>query len=297
MKHQAFLCLFLLLAGCARQSAVLDPPALIERGWNNYRLGEFSLAVRDFESALSALPGGDERRPMALYGLATVWSLRTPLTEQDKEKAASLYDEVLASAPRSDLAAWSTLALARIRHLVPVGEDPDYDEIRLAYRQVVERFPGHLAADEAFIYLQSTYAATLEQEPSRKAAADLEAFVKDREESGFLSAAYSLLAVCYETLDRPEDRLEAELKALETMEIDPSNPKQENSWNYWKIATIAEFEVGAFDTARTFYRRLIDEYPKDVRRYGAEQALARMDEVEKPSGGVRPQNQISVSDI
>ncbi len=66
------------------------------------------------------------------------------------------------------------------------------------------------------------------------------------------------------------------MRSFETAELDPTNPRQENSYAYWSIATIAEFEVGDFETAREFYRRLMDEYPRDPRRFGAEQALERM---------------------
>ena len=46
-------------------------------------------------------------------------------------------------------------------------------------------------------------------------------------------------------------------------------------------STVAEFEAGDFEAARTFYRRLIDEYPTDIRKYAAQQALRRMDETER----------------
>ena len=94
------------------------------------------------------------------------------------------------------------------------------------------------------------------------------------------------MAVSYQTLNMPEERLRAEEQSLETTEVDPTNPFTEFAWQYWNLATIAEFEVGDFDTARKYYRKLIEEYPTDIRLYGAKQALKRMDEVEaKIRGG------------
>ena len=254
-----------------------DPLAF---GWDLYRFGEFDAAVETFRGALETPAPGDPRRADALFGLATTWNLRTPMVDQDKARAAELYKQTIAADPGSDLAAWSLLALARMQHLVPVGEEPDYDAVRAAYRRVIEAFPEHLAGHEAFIYLQATRVQTLEAEPTRQAAEALERFIAEHPDSGFVSGAWQLLAACYETLGNPERQLEAEIRALETMEADPANPKHENSGRYWRIATIAEFEAGNFELARRYYRRLIEEYPQDIRVYASEQALERMRGVE-----------------
>ena len=50
---------------------------------------------------------------------------------------------------------------------------------------------------------------------------------------------------------------------------------------YWQVATTAEFLAGRLDVARTYYQKLIDEYPLDYRKFGARQALARMDRLEQ----------------
>jgi len=72
----------------------------------------------------------------------------------------------------------------------------------------------------------------------------------------------------------------AVIEALERKEIDPTNPYSDNAWPYWDIATVAEFEVGDFETARKYYQMLIDGYPTDTRKYPAKQALKRMDKLE-----------------
>jgi tetratricopeptide (TPR) repeat protein len=277
----AGLCLSsILAAGCARHRAETTPAETVANAWRAFRLGEFDTAQRQFETAIATAPEADPLHPAALYGLATTCALRTPVGAQDRDRSRAAYRRVPDLAPESDLAAWSLLGLARMRHLVPVGEEPDTPAVRAAYREVIDRFPNHPAADEAFVYLQSTLVATLDPADARRAAEALEAFTAAHPDSGFVSAAYGLLASCRETLKEPEARLNAEVRSLETQESDPSNPKQDNSWPYWKIAVIAEFEVGDFATARRFYRRLVEEYPHDTRRYGAEQALRRMDALE-----------------
>jgi tetratricopeptide (TPR) repeat protein len=270
----------ILFSGCARREKGTDPAAAIREGWDFYRLGEFNSAILSFEKAVQAAPETDPLHATALYGLATTWSLRQPQPDQNKPLAARDFEKVIALAPKSDLAAWSLLALARMKHLVPVGEDPDYEQVRAAYQAVMDRFPDHLASHEAFIFLQSTYVASMTPANLRLSETNLLSFIEQHPSSGFLNEAYALLCVCYENLGLPEKWLWAEVRAFETAEIDPSNPQQENSWSYWRIASVAEFEAGDFDTAREFYGRLIKEYPEDIRVYAAKQALKRMDGVE-----------------
>lgn len=265
-----------LLSACAKKQAAENPKILIAKGWNNFTLYEFDQAVAKFTAAADA-PEIDDRL-FALYGLATTWNLRRP--GEDPKKAVELYNRIIHEAPEHDLAAWSLLALARMKHLVPVGEDPDYGEVRKAYQEVIRRFPNHLAGKEAFIYLNSVLVSSLTREDAKKAAADLEEYVKVPSNT-FAGPAYSLLAVAYTTLGIPEKRLESEILSLKNTEVDPTNPFTEFSWQYWNIAAIAEFDVGDFDTARVYYNKLIDEYPTDIRVYSAKQALKRMDGLEE----------------
>ncbi|MBU0677199.1 MAG: tetratricopeptide repeat protein [Verrucomicrobia bacterium] len=277
---QAFLSLVLavIFSGCAAEKAGGDAADLITSGWHSYQLGEFKMAAADFQSARDMSDPGSDDWTRATYALATTWSLRRP--GEDEALAERLFNELLEEAPDHDLAAWSGLALARMKHLVPVGQDPDYDEVRARYRKVIDRYAGHLAADEAFLYLQSTYVAQMDKENAKKALVALKDFLKRRPDSGLVSACYSLVGTCYELLDEPVRRLEAELKAFETAEVDPTNPYQDNAWNYWYLAVIAEFDAGDFASARKYYRLLIEEYPTDIRVYSATQAIKRMDEIE-----------------
>lgn len=254
-----------------------DAPALIADGWTAYRLSEFQNAVLAFESARASAETGSDDWAMATYGLATTWDLRRP--GEDPKQASQLYQEILAAAPDSPMIPWTELALARQMHLVPVGQEPDYAAVNKAYQHILDQFPDHLAAKEAFLYLQSIQLAKLESKSTRAAVAKLEEFVA-REKKEFLSPAWSLLAVGYTTLGDQEKRLLAEKNSFEATEVDPSDPFIEFAWAYWNLGTIAEFEVGDFALARQYYQLLIDKYPKDIRVYGCKQALSRMDALE-----------------
>ena len=262
--------------GAAAQGTAAEA---LSAGWMNYRLSEFERALRHFEAALQAAPAGSEQRLQALYGLGTTWNLRRP--GEDRKKAEACFREIMDAAPAGDVGAWTALALARMKHVVPVDEgEPDIGEVRRAYTEVMRRYPGHLAAKEAFIYCMATFIASLEEPQTRYAIANLRRFVSQPGAREFVQPAWSLLAVGYTTLKEPERRLEAEIRSLESTEIDPANPFNEFAWAYWNIATIAEFEVGDFATARAYYQRLLREYPNDIKVFGVKQALRRMDAVE-----------------
>lgn len=270
--------LLLLAAACTERQKPSDPHEQVTAGWRAYRLADFTRAVTLFDDAAARTPEKSDTHLQALYGLATSWNLRRP--DADPVKAAALFQKVVDQAPSHDLAAWSLLALARIKHLVPVGDEPDYVAVRKAYQECISRFPEHLAGEEAFLYLQSTLVATLSEDDARTGAAALEKFISNRPTSVFISPACSLLAQCYAALHQPDKRLAAMIKAVDTEERDPLNPVQDKALGFWTIGTIAEFEAGDFDAARHYYRRLIAEYPNDIRCYGAKVALKRMDEME-----------------
>jgi tetratricopeptide (TPR) repeat protein len=266
------------LAGCGKPEAKGgDAAALIGEGWTAYRLSEFQNALLAFESAIQKAARGSDEWAMATYGLATTWNLRRP--GEDPVRATELYKEILAAAPDSPMIPWTELSLARQQHLVPVGQEPDYAAVDKAYQHIIDTFPGHLAAKEAFLYQQSIQLAKLDPTSSREVEKQLLEFIGNGKPE-FASPAWSLLTVTYVTLKEQEKRLEAELKSLELTEVDPSDPFLEFGGRYWNIATIAEFEVGDFDLARKYYNLLLEKYPTDIHVHGCKQALKRMDALE-----------------
>ena len=280
------------VAGCARSGPAAGGSDPLDQAWTHYTLGEFEQAVRAFEEVRDDPAAGPDRKRAALFGLATTWNLRLPVSDQDKALAAGLYRRVVDEDPAGELAPWGRLALARLKHLVPVGEEPDYPALRAAYQEVIDRHSGHLAAQEAFLYQQSILAASLDPQEAEQCLRALRGFLDKNPASPFRSAIWSLITVCCATLDLPEERLQAEISALETEEVDPTNPFQERAGHYWSIATVAEFEAGDLDTARRYYRRLLEEYPTDQKVYTVKQALERMDKLEArlraeaaPAGG------------
>jgi tetratricopeptide (TPR) repeat protein len=279
-RHAIVLAAMFGLTACQKEElhVRLAPADALAAGWDDYRLSEFDRATASFEQAIAGSETNSEIQLQARYALATVWNLRRP--GEDRAKAEAIYRGILDAKPSLDLTAWTSLARSRMKHLVPVGEEPNIGEVRRAYQDIMDRFPGHLAAKEAFIYKMSTFVATLEPQQTRYAIASLSRYVSQPGQKAFLQPAWSLMSVGYTTLKMPEQRMAAEIRALQTMEIDPSNPFNEFGWAYWNIAAIAEFDVGDFSTARYYYRKMLAEYPHDVKVFGAKQELARMDALE-----------------
>jgi tetratricopeptide (TPR) repeat protein len=260
--------------GCREAATDKSAEQILERAWYCYQIGEYGAAINEFETGLQLSEPGSENYLQTLYGLGMVWQLRRP--QENREKASEYYHRILQLAPRHDLAAWSLLALARIQHLVPMGENPNYGEVRQAYHRVYEQFPDHMAGQEAYIYYYSTLAASLQEDDARTAIAALDKFISTHPDGAFISAAWSLKSVCYNTLRMPREKMDAEIMSFRTMEVDPDHPNQDQASRYWQLATIAEFDVGDFSTARHYYQRLIDEYPTDIRVYACESAIERM---------------------
>lgn len=267
--------LLALTVGCRQDGGVVeDPEAHIAAGWVEFRMGEYKRAAQMFGEVALGTDVDETSRLRALYGLGcTHWQ---KLPTADKPQARRIFTEIQELAPTSEYAAWSELALIRMDHIVPVGEKPDYPAIRQRYQALYERFPESMPGHEGFIYLAGTHIASLERGDLETAVTLLDQFIARHPDSPFISSGWFLRSRAAEFLARPEEMLEAKIRSLETVELDPSNPRMENSGRYWLIATTAEFEAGDFAVARDYYQRLIDEYPQDRRRFAAFQALDRL---------------------
>lgn len=270
----AFLLALLQSPAWSKDPPAADPAALVAQGWDEFRLNETRRAETLFAKAAAAAPKNSEVQLMALYGWGASLAFRSP--DPEEAKGIEKYNEVIALSPQGDMAAWSLLALARLEHAVPVDHEPNYEKVRAAYDRLIAAFPDHPASEEAFLYKQATYAASLKAEGAQKALDAIQDFIKAKPGSKWLGPAWGLAAECYAILGDPEKRLAAEIQALEHKELDVNDPRADNSGAYWKIASLAEFQAGDFDTARKYYRKLFEEYPTDQKAFVAQMALDRL---------------------
>lgn len=256
--------------GPGRDAAV--PDNTLARAWHFYRLQESDLALQAFEQAAKGADAAE-----ALYGLGLSLAWRAP--DNAPEAAKKVLAEALATEPGSPWAPWCRLELARIEHIIPPGGRPDFERVRAAYQEVIDGFPGHPAAHEALIHQQATLLLEGDAEEAQAMIARLTRFLAAYPDSPWATRANELYALACRPLERWEDRLDAYIRALETMEWDP-DVVMNFALPYWMIAVMAEFEVGDFETARMYYQKIIDEYPRDQKTYSAVLALERMDAFE-----------------
>lgn len=271
-------CLCFCFVGCDEPAANITPDTLVHAAWDDYRLGDFAAARKEFQAAMERAPRESATRLAALYGLATTWNLRRP--NENVARAGRLYRQVIEISPTNELAVWSWLALARMKSLPVDGESCDLRQQVEAYQQVIDRFPFHQAGEEAFLFQQAARLEQPDKARARAVLAALEGFVRTHPKSPWRNTAYALQGHCCTILGLGDKRLEAAFQAWRAVEIDPANPIQDLSWTYWQLATIAEFDAGDFATAREYYRKLIADYPTEQRVFLAKQELQRMDDLE-----------------
>lgn len=272
------------LAGCGKRGSLTESfEDAFDKGWGAYRLSEFDRAQRFFEDALTQAEASDslEARVKANYSLGDLWNLRRP--NQDPRKAEGFYKKVVELDPRSEWAAWASLALARQMQLEAVTELPDLVKLKARYDDVINRYPNHQVADESVIYLQSARLVRASDESITDATRDLEAFVRERTNSLYLANAYSLLANAYHHQGRGRDYIETLVKSVELSRALTQNanlPASDQAATFYKIGLAAQLDAGDFALAREYFNLLIMEYPRDQRVFVAEQQLAAMNAYE-----------------
>jgi tetratricopeptide (TPR) repeat protein len=191
------------------------------------------------------------------------------------------------------LTPWLALARVRLDHVPPRSDVTlDAGKLKGDYRAVIERHPGTPAADEAMLYRASLLAQSTDAAELTAALDEVRAYIAGKSDLRYVSPLHGLRAAMFQSLKRYPEQLEASILQLQTREIDPSNPNQNFAWDYFSIGVLAQFDVGDFATARTYYNKLIAEYPNEQRVFLARKLMDDMDRIEQtlrnPERGARP---------
>jgi tetratricopeptide (TPR) repeat protein len=268
----------LLFQACGSRGTISAPDREIREGWKQYRLSEFNSALRIFQSVRESQPPGSDYYLQALYGEASCWNHRRD--GRDIGKALTGYRAVVQQAPQHSLAAWCALDIVRTRHLASADEAIDYQELIRDYADVYRSYPNTPAGEEAFLYESSLSLPKANSDQARVILEKVTLFLSTHPKTPFLSQFYGIIAECYRKMDDQDRRIDYMIKALGAREVDPSSPIDDRSTAYWNIAYAAEFDAGNFALAREYYRRLMNEYPQDIRIFGVRKALERMEAIE-----------------
>jgi tetratricopeptide (TPR) repeat protein len=291
-RFAAWVCITLLaggLAACHRAADDLPARAWLEKGWGHFRLEEFDEAQRAFETALekeagpdASLRAADETlRLNALYGLGLVASVGHH--GEQAIIAQKRFEEVVAGdhSDKKEMAAWATLAMVRDQAL-PVTADAavDEDAVTAGYTRVMEDYPATPAAGEAFLYRTALRVQRFKEQDARQAITEIDAYLQAHQDTHLKSALLALESTACQTLKDYKGALRTAIASLDSKEQDPANPAQNNILEYYRIAMMAQFDVGDFATARAYYNRFLKEYPRDQRAYTVRLLLKHLDETE-----------------
>ncbi len=247
-----------------------------------------SFRFQDFSAARVAFSGGT--RPLDAYGLAMLESIGTG---KDFEASRAKLRKLIGDAPTDPLAAWAALGLVRLDHVPPRSDAAiDPEKLKADYFKVIADYPATAAADEAMLFRGSLLAQGKTPADLQRALAEIDAYMQARPGNGYMSAMHSLRASIFQGLKMPREQLDAAIAAVKTKQLDPTNPMFNNAWDYFSIGVLAQFDAGDFATARTYYQKMIDEYPNEQRVFLARQLMHEMDELEarlrsKQAGGAR----------
>jgi tetratricopeptide (TPR) repeat protein len=269
------------IGGCG-PSAELTPQQKLERGWEAMRAANVSTARLMFEDALVTSKPDPATHAYALYSMAAALAL--PQVSPDVDRAVKLLDEAIQIDPADNTKPWAMLMKARLPDLRDVGVD-DLEKLvepkaRPLYREVIEKYPDHLAGDEATAYLITSLVVERDTASLEEAVKLANRLTSRRPDSPWASYVMQMKSSALRVLGRYEERLQVEQDALALAEKNNKVGTTQFIGMYWNIGIIAEFEVGDFEIARKFYNRIITEYPTEQRVFSAKYALKRLDRVE-----------------
>jgi len=269
-----------LLAGCLPASKSRDSHSdadVLAESWVYFRNGEYNKAAAGFDEVMGRTKQGEPEHLQAIYGLACTWSLRRP--GEDTARAAGLYQRILDEAPDDPLASWCALALVRQKITADITGKLSHAEVMELYDGIVRRYPGQPAALEALVCRETARLRMPAPEGGpAKVVPILTEFVQDPKNSAWASVGHLILASAYRALNQPRSEMNALIQSMETWDKDPRSPKKDDrTRNYWQIAVLADFQVKDAETAKKYYRKIIEESPQDKRIYYARIALERLE--------------------
>jgi tetratricopeptide (TPR) repeat protein len=276
---RVMLCLFiaiLLISGCGHEEEIsANPDTAIRSGWLYVSVSEFDRAETIFSKVIAGSTRGSRDELLARFGLANAYQHRKPLPKF--KEAEEVYASLIKDDKEDEIGAWSALAIARMAHLqlYEVGKalptKSDFAPVQNKYKEVVEKFTGSPAVDEAVVFLASCYVEQLRPEAARNAVGFLEPWISAHPASSHLSPAYFQLAAAHEILNDRKAQLQALIKADESrMDRNPDGGR------YFKVASVAE-RAGEIEIARKYYQKILKEFPTDFRGYWCKRGLKRLE--------------------
>ncbi|MEM9883103.1 MAG: hypothetical protein AAF800_09330 [Planctomycetota bacterium] len=225
---------------------------------------------RDVRSDLGPAGGPAWRR--ATLGLAMSLHYLKPSSAGLIDEATGLYQSLIDADPGDLIAARALMKLGRIAEVRDYGGDgSDLETAAGFYRRVFEGWPEEDLADEAAVRYADTYFQDYrDPEAVGRGVAFLEPWVERRSDRPLASVMYELLGNVKAEYQRDYAGAVAAWRAADERGLaEPSVAGQ----LYWRLASLADRELGDIDLAERYYRKVITEAPRSGRAYAAQLAL------------------------
>jgi len=145
-------------SGCRQGVERLDPEALLEKARNEMLVFNFDNAKRLLNHNQPSFTKDHPDYPEFLYLQALAnWHVVPPVP-QDVVRAGMIFEHLTHDFPDHPLIPSALLLKGRLHDLRNfAGDEPDYEKARAAYREILDRFPGHDLAGDAVVRLAMTH--------------------------------------------------------------------------------------------------------------------------------------------
>lgn len=262
-----------LLLMLALAASSLAGDAGLQGAWKDVGYLDYRRALPQFEKLRKAAEPPSDAWCEATLGLALCLQQRQPDVKGEKDRAAELYDELIAASDGKSIQATALLLRGKLAQLIDYfGDKEDFDVAAGFYSRILRDWPESSCENEAAIYLAQTAIFRMEKKVAAEAVDILKKWIAAHPHNPHVATQWLLVSLaCRMPLEDNAAAVEASLKA-----VDAGLPEEMSvDTLYWRIATMAE-SVGNKAVARDFYTRIIVEVQRSCYTYSAQQRIKEM---------------------
>ncbi len=242
----------------------------LTQAWNLYFTARTAEAIEIFDEVLENEKSNPAEKAQSLFGLGTCYSLGVGY--HDKPKALEFYTQLARQHPDNPAAPW---ALMRIGALYDISIEKERRSSREVFTAIIQDYPQSTAIHEAVLRLSATWFRELDSEQIQKGITLLEEHLETYPQNPLASIMHFRLAYWYASVEK--DYKKSLVHRLKLAEFKMSDPHR---WalQYWGIAQTYRLKTQEYDKALYWYRKLIEECPRDLLNFPAQLMIKKIEE-------------------
>ena len=245
----------------------------LSKAWNEVAYLNFRMALPLFENTMKDSPENSAISYEAKLGLALCLHQQRPDTQNDKLRAAKLYDELITSSSNSHIRATALLLRGRLFQLADYpGDQPDPANAATLYHTILQDYPDSPCANEAALYLAQTAIFTMNVNAASNAVGNLKQWIIDHPRNPQAANQWMLIGMAQQ---QPLNNINAAIDAYTNAISCGLPPEEKKDILYWRIASMAQ-KCGRTNLARDFYSRIITEIKRSSYSFMAQQRIREM---------------------